>query len=313
MTAAEEHAPRRRWNTRVLIALISAVAVVAAVWIGGELAGPVPDKPSTPDTRPPLVVVAGPGEKAMAKGAKLLSQGAERDAERVFSQQATEDTDAVAPQVGIALSKWDRLGPEAVIADLEQIEREYPADPYVMLHLGIANVARDEASGPAGQKWLRRTLDAAAKSKQWEIWGRADDLTHAQQALGYPPIVVKSDTWELPEKQRDALADELGKSMRIGDRPRMRAIASQSLRELGSEPAPNLRSALAVATLDKDDPDAALAIAKQVAGASASTRIQYALLLVWIGQRQAGLQELERAQAMPEGKELATLLLRSLS
>jgi hypothetical protein len=65
--------------------------------------------------------------------------------------------------------------------------------------------------------------------------------------------------------------------------------------------------------MDKDDPDASLTRSAGVASSGPLTRIQYALMLIWVGQRKAGVQELEKAQATPQGKLLATKILESLS
>jgi hypothetical protein len=93
----------------------------------------------------------------------------------------------------------------------------------------------------------------------------------------------------------------------------MREIARREQAELGASVSPNLRSVLAVASLDKDDPDAALTQSAGVAASGPLTRIQHALMLIWVGQRKAGVQELEKAQATPQGKQLATRILESLS
>lgn len=284
---------------RVALWGLFAMALVGTGWL---MTGSAPREAggSAPKDPPPLVVDESAGRRLEEAGA-ALGEGKLGLAERRFTDLVAERPDDALPQVGLVLSRWRKLGPTAVERDMEQLRREYPGSAEVTVHLALVRIFSGDRQ--AAGELLRQALAEAqsADPPKLHLARRADDLLHPSFAPGYPPLLVGAD--DLSDSRARELARALTEAVGDDDRRRAGELAERAS-ILASRPGlaetdrELLRVAAAVAGWDKDTPAAGTRalqlVARESTGdAGAAARLHRGLLLLWSGERRAGLVELE--------------------
>ncbi len=316
--APGEDASRRR-STLLRIAapaMLAIVLVAVAVWMTGP--SPRPADEGFPTAPPPLALPGDvPDDSLLARAAAALAGGDLDAANAGFTDVVAADRDGEVGQVGLVLSRWRSTGPVSVERDLAQLRREYPDSAFVALHLGMVQTLLDEPRAARATLDEARELGQAAGDETSLRMARlADDLLHPDAFRGDLPVLVTID--EVSGADRAALR-ELLDAVQSGDRREAAVIAGR----VGPGDDPMLRVAAAVASFDKDDPDATVDQLDAIAAAGSTptavrdrARMLSALAGAWgggsrseacVGLRRAASPDADRATrrlAVPISREL---------
>lgn len=253
---------------------------------------------------PPILLDLGVRDDSEARklrrAATLHARGRRTEAARIF-----ERLNSVDAKVGAAMASW----PDGTIDRLEALERSYPANALVKLHLGFARYWLRE-NGAAVAKW--RAAERVQPDSASAV--RAGDVLHTDMADGLPVFVTgfeppRSLDRLRPRQQLDALwrgsrtvrgkllygvaLQRLGKPLSA----RRQFDEAASLAPTNAE----AQVAAAVARFDKDDPSQAFSRLGPLARRfprSPTVRFHLGLLLLWIGRVDEAELQLERARAL---------------
>jgi tetratricopeptide (TPR) repeat protein len=313
-------------RTRV-IAIVASLAATAAVVTAGAtvLATTGAEKREARPVglragAPPIVLDLGVRDdreaRALRRAASLHARGRRTEAARMF-----ERFPSVEAKVGAAMASW----PDGTVEQLVALERSYPANALVKLHLGFAHFwRREDAAAVAAWRATKRMQPDSASAV------RAGDLLHPDIARGLPVFVPgfeppRSFDRLTPRRQLDALwrgsrsvrgkllygvaLQRLGKPLSA----RRQFDEAASLAPASAE----AQVAAAVARFDKDDPSRAFSrlgpLARRFPRAP-TVRFHLGLLLLWIGRVDEAKAQLERARRLgprtPIGREAERFLNR---
>jgi tetratricopeptide (TPR) repeat protein len=313
-------------RTRVIAIVASLAATAAVVTVGATVLASSNDK--KPSARaaapragaPPIVLDLGVRDdaeaRALRRAAALHARGRRAEAARAFARWSYVDA-----KVGAAIASW----PDRTLERLQALERSYPTNAVVKLHLGFARYwLRENAGAVAAWRAAERTEPDSASAV------RAGDLLHPEMARGLPVFVAgfeapRSFNELTPRKQLDALwrgsrsvrgkllygvaLQRLGKPLSA----RRQFDEAASLAPSNAE----AQVAAAVARFDKDDPSQAFSrlgpLARRFPRAP-TVRFHLGLLLLWIARVDEAKLQLERARALgprtPIGREANRFLER---
>ena len=297
-------------RTRVIAIVASVAATAAVVTVGATvLASSNEEKretrPAGPRAgAPPIALDLGvrddPEARTLRRAASLHARGRRTAAARLFARGNSLDA-----KVGAAIAAW----PDRTIERLEALERSYPENPLVKLHLGLAHYWLRE-NGAAVAAW--RAAERAEPDSASAV--RAGDLLHTDMPGGLPLFVPGFEA--PPSLDRLTPRQQLDALWRGSRTVRGKLLYGVALQRLGKPLsarrqfdeavalAPSnaeAQVAAAVARFDKDDPSRAFSrlgpLARRFPRAP-TVRFHLGLLLLWIGRVDEAELQLERARAL---------------
>ena len=297
-------------RTRVIAIVASLAATAAVVTVGATvLASSNAEKPEARPAgpragAPPIALDLGVRDDAEARtlrrAASLHARGRRAQAARMFERSSSVDA-----KVGAAIASW----PDRTVERLQALERSYPTNALVKLHLGLARYwRRENAAAVAAWRAAERAEPDSASAV------RAADFLHPDIAPGLPVFVPgfsapRSFDRLTPKQQLAAL-------WRSSRSVRGKLLYGVALQRLGkplsarrqfdeaAALAPSnaeAQVAKAVARFDKDDPSQAFSrlgpLTRRFPRAP-TVRFHLGLLLLWIGRVDEAKLQLERARAL---------------
>jgi tetratricopeptide (TPR) repeat protein len=299
---------RSRVYAVVGIAAAAAIGTVAAVVLVSDGDGKAASAPGLKG-RPPIELDLGLRNDreatALRRATALYSGGETRKAAAIFGRYHS-----VEAEVGSALVGW----PGGTIAKLGALASAHPNSSYVALHLGLALYWAGRR-GEAVSAWR------AAKRANPDTFSaiRADDLLHTRYNRGLPTFVPSFGSPRLttrrPREQLDELADLPGVRgriwygialQRLGHPLSAERVFAQAASKAPDNP--DAQVAAAVGRFDKEHPERAFSrlgpLTKRFPHA-ATVRFHLGLLLLWLGEVQAGKRQLRLAEKAAPGSPLA--------
>jgi tetratricopeptide (TPR) repeat protein len=293
------------WVIVGAIALLAAAATVGATLLtrtdtgGASTAAPATQK-GAPEIDLDLGVRTDPEAVALRRASTLYDQGKRRRAGTIFARY-----DSLDARVGAALAGWPD-GFDAVAA----LAREHPRSSLTQLELGLAffwqgRVRQAQAAWRKARKLQPDTSYAV----------RAEDLLYPRYFTGHPPF---SPSFPSPPAFEKLSPPRQLAFLAAGARGRdahAKLLYGAALEKLG-RPVSAEREFAAAAALAPDDPDArvaaavglfdkarpALAFSKlgplvRTFPKAVTVRFHLGLMLLWLGQAQAGKAQLQRVVA----------------
>jgi len=306
----------RIYTTVGAVALAAAGAVAAAIVLssgGNGRAAPAPGLRGRPPLELDLGIRADPEAVALRRAAALYGDGKVAAAAPIFARYRSLEA-----EVGSAMAAW----PDGTLERLGRLAAGHPHSSVVALNLGIALfwAGRKQAALAAWRQAKRADRDTLSAV-------RADDHLHPGYNRGLPTFVPSfsppASLFRLaPARQLAVLARGKTVHARL-----LYGVALQRLgRPLSAERAFARAAALApgdveaqvaaaVGRFDKDHPERAFSrlgpLTQQFPQAS-TVRFHLGLLLLWLGEVQAGTRQLRLARAegpdTPLGREAALFL-----
>jgi tetratricopeptide (TPR) repeat protein len=293
------------------------VGTVAFTRTSTPSAAAQPQTTAAPSGRAPALVLdlgvrTDPEAVALRRANKLYSTGKRGAARRIFTRYRS-----LPAQVGAAFAGW----PAGTVTRLERLADRHPASAFVLLHLGLAQVAAGRTQA-ARAAWRQ----ALARDPNVEAAVQAESLLYPGFAPGRPPFVpsfaVPASIARLtPPRQLAAL--ERGSR---GGGVRGKLLYGSALQRLGRSVSAEREFAAAARLAPKKEAEAQVAAAVALFSKakpalafsrlgplaprfprSQSVRFHLGELLLWIGDLKKAGQELRLAY--DEGK--TTLLGRT--
>jgi tetratricopeptide (TPR) repeat protein len=287
----------------LIVAAVCAAVGGAAAGIVLAAGGGASHASSAEKGRPPLELDLGlrtdPEAAKVRAAERLYLQGKLAQAEATFRRSR-----ALEAQIGSAMASW----PDGTVDRLESLAVSHPRNSSVLLNLGFALFweGRRDLAADAWRRAERGQPDTPSAV-------RAGDLLHPHYNRGLPTFVPSFRPEPVP---RMSAARQLSLLARRARREGVRAklaygIALQRLgRPVSAERvfaqaaalAPHdvdARVAAAVGRFDKDHPERAfsrLGPLIRVFPHAPSVRFHLGLLLLWLGQVNPGIHELQRAR-----------------